>query len=504
MSETSRSTVVAIKEETTEGTLIKPTGATDFIANQGDVVLSPNFNLLQSAEVRSSIGETKGAQGLETPTGSLSHYLRGSGTAGTAPNYGLLLKSAFGSTSSNGTERTADSGGAVDSLVLTAGGSDFARGKAVLLKHASNPWEIRPVHSVSSNTLTPGFNFDNAPVAGATAGKCVNYAPANTGHVSFSVWDFIGNGGGIKAMAGAKVTSMTIDIQAGEYINAAYNFEGTSFYFNPIELTSSDTKLDFQDDDGVVVATLVAKIYRDPHELAAAIQTAMRAVQSGETATCVYLDASGKFKITSTGTLLSLLWNSGANTANTIGDKIGFSVAADDTGTAAATGYTSDNAQSWAAYYTPSYDNADALVAKANEIFIGDADDNTCFCAQSVTITLANEKSNIECICADSGVQGSIFNRRTVTVDIVGDMERHNADIWSRYRQNTDTRFCFNFGEKSTDGNWTAGKCGNIYIPTCTVVSFDHGDNEGSVTVEMSLKAFVDSSGNGEVYASFL
>jgi hypothetical protein len=82
-------------------------------------------------------------------------------------------------------------------------------------------------------------------------------------------------------------------------------------------------------------------------------------------------------------------------------------------------------------------------------------------------------------------------------------MERHDADKWRRFKNNVDTKFLFNFGTKS-GGNWEPGKCGSLYIPTATIQSFQHGDNGGLITVEMTLQAFVDSSGNGEVYLNFL
>lgn len=624
MSEVTRSTVLAIKAEAAEGTLIKPTAAGDYLAIQDDLQMVPEFNKLSSAEQRSSIGEAKGALGLEVPKGSFSHYLRHSGLPGIPPNYALLLKSAFGTqnnffsdmvvsalnnkinftdddgtvtgtvvngtyttpeslaaavttamnaangakvatctysrvtgkftivstgtvlsllwktgtngsdntdthigtllgfsdaannsgtgattgytggTAVNGIERAATGGGSVSSLILAAGGADFAeKGRFVLLQDTTNGFQIRPIDSRSSNTLTPGFNFDASPTSGSKVGQQVNFAPANTGHPSFSMWRFLGDGGGIEAMAGCKVLQIQIDIKAGEYINAQYNIEGTSFYFDPIEVAATDIKLDFTDDDGTVAATIEAKIYRDPHELASALQTAMRAVQTSKLATVVYNDSgtnAGKFTFSCTGSVFSLLWQSGTNTANTVGDVIGFSVAADDTGS---TSYTSDNVKSWAKYQTPSYDDADAVVAKDMELFIGDADDNTCFCADNVSITVANEKSNINCICSTSGVQGSIYNRRTVTAKVVGEMTRHDADKWNRFRNSLDTKFLTNFGQKS-GGNWVPGKCGGFYMPTCTVEDFQHGDGSGVVQVEIGLKAFVNASAEGEVFLGFV
>jgi len=457
------------------------------------------FHILSTGTVLSLLWKTgtNGSDNTDTHIGTLLGYSDAADDTGTGATTGYTADNA-----TNGIERVTAGGGSVSSLVLSASAAEFERGKFILLKDTTNGFQIRPLHSGSGTTWVPGFNFDATPSTGVGVGKQVNFAPLNTGHPSYSMWLFRGDGGAIEAMAGCKTVETSIDVQAGQYINASYQIEGTSFYFDPIEITSADTKLDFTDQDGTVAATIQARFYRDPHDLASALTTAMRAV-STRTPTVTYNDKganAGKFTITITGTTLSLLWNSGGNAANTVGDKIGFSTAADDTGS---TSYTSDNAQDWSKYQTPSYDDADPLVAKDNEVFIGDADDNTCFCASSMTISLANEKSNIECICAESGVQGSIYNARTVTVDFVGEMTRHDADKWNRFKNNLDTRFLFNFGNKS-GGNWVEGQCGGFYIPSCTVQAFGHGDNEGIVTVEGTLQAFVDSDGLGEVYLGFV
>jgi len=612
MSEATRSTVLALKRETEEGTLVKPDASTDYVAIQDDIEMAPSFEQLESAEIRASIGRSKSSLGLEVPTASLSHYVRNSGEEGIPPNYALLLESAFGrmnkfytdveisaannkldfedddgavvatiasgiyktpqalaaaiqtamravqsnetatvtystvtgkftisctgvklelhwqsganaansigatigfsvaaddtaavtytaDNASNAIERVTAGGGAVDNLVTTAAMTEGRRGMFMLLKDAANGFQIRPIDAIDGVNITPGFNFKAPPSAGVGIGKQVNFEPVNNGHPSFSMWLFRGDGGAIEAMAGSKTLQVAIDVQAGQYVNASYSIEGSSYYFDPIEITASDRYLDFTDADGTVAAIIPAKIYRDPHELAAALQAAMRAVQTNYVATVVYNDKganAGKFTISCTGATLSLLWQSGANAANSVGDKIGFNTAANDTGGLT---YTSDNVQDWSKYQTPLYDDEDANVAKDNEAFIGDEDDITCFCASSLTITLANEKSNIECICAESGVQGSIYNARTVTVDFVGEMERHDADKWNRMRNNLDTKFLYNFGKK-LGGNWEPGRCGGFYIPTCTVSAFSHGDTDGIVSVEGSLSAFVDSQGRGEAF----
>ncbi len=503
MAEKNRSSALAIVEETTAGVYVPPSAGGQFIALQEGFSFVPAFNVLENGEIRSSIGASKPIQGLESPNGSFDHYLRHSGVEGTAPGYGPLLEAAMGSTSSNATERLLAASSTVSLLKLASGGGDFARGKAVLVKDGTNGYEVRPVDSVATNDLTLGFNLPAAPAAGIGVGKCVNYAVANEGHPTLSITLYRGNGGAIEAIAGSRVTQMALSVQAGELVNGSFTFEGTKYFFDPITITASTDTLDFTDDDGTFAATIPADTYRDPHDLAAAVTAAMNSANAGETHTCTYSDTTGKFTIVSTGTVLSLLWNTGANTAQTIGTKLGFLVAADDTGIAATTGYTSDNAITLSNSITPAYDSADPQAAKNNEVLIGDATNLTCFCAASMDVTLANEVVDVECVCAESGVQEKVFTRRTVESVIVGVLERYDADKFKKFRSNADVKFLYNFGSK-TGGNWVAGTVCSIYMPSATVSAFELGDNNGLVTMNITVRAYVDSTGAGEFYINFL
>jgi hypothetical protein len=503
MAEKNRASALAIVEEVTAGTYVAPTVGSQFIALQEGFSFSPNFQVLDNEEIRSSIGRSKSIQGLESPEGSFSHYLRHSGVEGTAPGFGPLLEAVIGSTSSNATERSTDVGSTVSVVNLAAGGGDFARGKAILLKDGTNGYSIRPVDSVATNALTLGFDLSAAPASGIGAGKCVNYTPVDTGHPSLSMTLYRGNGGAIEAIAGSRLTEMAISVQAGELINASFSFAGTKYFFNPIEITSTTDSLDFTNDNGTFVATIPSQTYRDPHELAQAVSDAMNSADPLETHTCVYIDATGRFRISCTGTVLSLLWNTGANNAQDIGGKLGFSTAADDTGVAATTGYTSDNAIVLSNVITPAYDSADPQAAKNNEVFIGDSDDITCFCASTMDLTVSNEVQDVECVCAESGVQDKVYNSRSVEAVIVGILERYDADKFRKYRANSTVKFLYNFGSKS-GGNWVAGQCASVYIPSASISAFELGDNNGLVTMNITISAFVDSSGNGEFYLNFL
>lgn len=506
MAYSTRKSRFAVVEEVTEGTPVAPSSGSNYIALQEGFTMVPSFEVIENRELKASIGVAPSILGLENPSASLDHYIRHSHVEGTAPNFGVLLKAAFGATVAySGTERVTTTGSSAGSstaaavINLAAGGTDFERGKAILIKDGTNGYSIRPVRSVSTNALTLLFNLANAPATGISVGKPVFYKPSDT-PPSVTLWCFRGNEADIEMIRGAKVSEMSITAEAGSELNGSFTFQGVAYHFDPIEILAADTKLDFEDDSTPLTATITAKVYKDPHDLAAAIQSAMNGLGSSNTFTCTYSDSTGKFTITSDGTTLELNWNTGSNTANTIGDKIGFSTAADDTG---ALTYTSDNAQSWASYQTPSIDAGQPLVVKNNELMLGDFDDYGCSGAQSATITLTNEIGQVRDICAESGVSGTVNNRRQCSIELLLTLTKHDADKFKRYRAGDTLSFSFSFGSKS-GGNWEAGKCGNICAPDCKVIAFEVTDTDGIVTMAVTLEPFVDSSGNGEVFLTFL
>lgn len=499
-----RSSILAVKVESTEGVPVSPTAGADAIALQDDFSIAPEFDVLDSAELRASIGNTKPIQGAENPTTSFSHYMRSSGVEGVEPNYGELLHSFMGAKSTTNTEYNTVAASTVGVIKVDAGeGATFERGEGLLIKDGANGFRVRVIDSVATDDLNIGFQVPTAPGTGVNLGKCQLYKPANENHPTLTVWNYLGNGGAIQMMSGARVTGLSMDFNAGELNNANYSLEGLSYYFNPIEITSTTRFIDFTDDDGTWAASIEAKVYKDPHELAAALQAAMRAANAGETATVTYSDATGRYNIRTTGTLLSILWNTGTNAANSIGPKLGFLVAANDTGTIATTGYTSDNPISLAFPYTAAFDDADPTVGKNMEVMLGDAADYVCFEASSVSISGTDERSVLSSLCAESGRSGSIITGRQVEMTVTARLVRYDADVWKRFRENAETKFQVTFGQKS-GGNWIAGKVGYVYTPSAVVTSFSVSDQDGLAVAEIGLRAFVDSSGRGEFYIGML
>ena len=496
-----RSSVLFAVTETTEGTPVAPTGATQAVELQDGFDCSPQFETLQTASLRSSIGRSKPIIGGENPAMQFSHYLKASGTAGTAPEWKLYAKSLFGGEEVEGTEYTTTVGSTVTSLAVTSIGANGFAGQALLIQDPVNGSRLRAAHSLTTNAAELSFSLPTAPGTGVSIGKPVTYYPANSGHPTFTSWLYMGNGGTTFMLAGSRCTSMTITAEANQLINMDFDVQARGFYQNPIEITASTCYLDWTDADGTFAAAVPIKWYKSPHELASALQVVMRAASAGETATVTYSDTTGKFTIRTTGTVLSLLWNTGANTANTIGTKIGFSVAADDSGTGATTGYTSDNAQSFAAPYTPTYDDADALVAKNMEVMFGDQDDYVCAEPSRVVVTVSNTVSRQGSICSETGTGDSRVTGRDVSVQMTVLLEKYDADKFERYRSNTESRFQFSFGEKS-GGNWIKGKCGIFYLKYGTITEYDPVDIDGQVGLNVTITGFVPEDGSSECFLS--
>lgn len=504
MSVQTRNTVFALTEETTEGTAVAPSASTDFLAFQDGFSLSPEIEELTNTELQSSIGTAAPVLGVENPTGSFSHYFRGSGVEGQAPNFGLLLKAMFGSVTVNATEYDLVAGSTTTVLNVDAGeGSNFYRGQALLVKNASGGFEVRNVLSVATDALTLSQALNNAPAATTNLGKAVTYLPVNTNHPTLSLWTYRGNQGAIELMTGVRPVDMTLNFNAGEFISGDFSLEGIEYKFNPLTTTASNKFLDFSDSTATTYEVSVAeKTWKDPYELATAVETAMNATASGDTFTVSYDDSTSKFTIASDNATFNILWQTGTHgsggTDTHIGTLLGFDDAANDT----AQSNVADTAQSWVASFTPTYDSQDPAVAKNNQVLIGESDEVSCFGAQSVTVNMTMTKANLNNVCSESGRSGSVFTARDITIDVVSYLDAGQTEEFKRYRAGDEIVFTYNAGPKS-GGNWQAGKTVNVHSPNARISAFALGDSDGTTTLEMTVKPFV-KNGLGEFYINTL
>jgi len=489
-----RNSVLAIVKEVTEGVPVKPTLATDYVALQDDFSMEGGFETLENAELKASIGKAKSIIGSEAPTASMSHYLRASGVEGQAPNYGLFLEASLGAKSVAAVEYDTISGSTTTAVRVNTGeGAQYERGEALLIKDATNGYRIRAVDSVTSDDLSLSFATPVATPSGVNLGKCVLYKPANTAHPTLTLWHYLGQGGALQAMAGSRVTSASFDISAGELINASYSLEGVGYYFDPIQVSAGANVVNFNT-GSPFTATIPAQLYKTPIELADAVATGMTAA-AGVAITCTYSSVDGKFTVSKASGTLAITWLTGSNS---IGATLGFT--ADDTG---ALTYTSDVAVNLASPQSPTFDAADPLAAKDNEVMMGLQSEYACFKASTVNMTIDTPKADIPSVCASSGKAGSIIQSREVTISVSALLEQYDAKQFERFRQNTDVKFQYSFGQKS-GGNWIAGKAGCLYVPTATISAFTISDADGLAQLDLELKAFVNANGDGEAYVAFV
>lgn len=501
MAESTRTTIMAIKEESTVGSLVVPAAATDFIPLRAGFTMTPAVEELVSDElIAGSLGMSKPYVGKENPTGSYPVYFKHSQVEGQAPNWGLLLESAFGASSVAATEYLTTVASTVSLVKLASGGSTFVKGQAVLVKDGTNGYSIRNVTSIATNDLSLNFNLASAPATGIGTGKAVLYKPATSGHPTFSSWLYMANGGAVQAMAGCRANSITMNLNAGTMAEGTIEYAGTTYYYNPITITATSKFLDFTDDGGAATATLSEKTYKDPLDVAREIATKMNAAATGGDAiTCTYSSLTGKFTIAApTATVFSLNWNTGANTATSCATKIGFSTAADST---AALTYTSATAQVYAAPFTPDYDDADNIVVKSAELFIGDATDNFCRKASNVTITIGATTADVTSICSETGLLERVPSKREVTLTATILLEKHEVTMFDRFIRSEGTQLMCNAGPR-VNNNWVAGKCMNIYFGNAGISTFKLSGEE-FISIEITAKGYVTSSLE-DVYINFL
>jgi hypothetical protein len=499
MSEIVRASIAAIKEESTVGTLVVPTSASDFIPLMaGGSNMQPNIENLKSEELQNDIGQAKGFLGIENPTGKHKAYIKHTGTAGTAPLWALLLKSALGNQTDYSSEYAVVTADATS--VDVSNGSLFAVGQALLVKDtaAGRNYSIRNIASIVANKLGLNFNLANSPATSVQLGKANLISPASSGHKSFSMWMYDGNAGAVQAIAGARTNNVTINLSTGKQAEADFSYEGTSYYFDPKTITATTKYIDFVDGTGTHAVALTEKTYKSAKHLASEVATKLDAASS-DTITASWGDTTGLYSITSNGTIFQLLWNSGTNNANSADIILGFS--ADNTG---AVTYTSSTAASYAAAYTPSYDtvNSDSIIVKNAELLLGSGTDTTCMKASDVTITVANTTTAVNSLCSESGLLEKTITGREVTLTATVLLEKHKIGWFYSFITNESLQAMCNIGVKDDSGNWVAGKCFNIYFGNCTVAKHELGGDE-FVQISLDIKGFVTSN-RKDIYINFI
>jgi len=489
-----RASIFGIKEETIEGTLI-PLVAADFLPlMNGGFSAEAGLETIENNElIAGDIARGKKITGKQSPKGQFKCYCKGSGVEGTPAKWTEFIKIAMGSQTDHATETTLTTGSSASVLnVATGTAVNTEVGHALLIKDLVNGYSIRNTESINTDAVTLNFKVGTAPLTGVKLGKASLFKGVGTGHKSFSSWLYHANSGAIEAIAGNRCSSLGFKFTAGQLAEVDINFEGTSFFRDPVVIVATNKYIDFIEGAGSeLTATLTEKIYKTPYHLAAEIKAKME--DAGALTYTVTFDwQTGKYTIAA-GSAFTLLWQSGTNTANSAGTILGFGVVADSTPGLTATAGT---ALSLVASVTPVYDTAlvDPIIVKSNEIFIGTSvNDNVCLKASEVNVNVDATITEITSICSETGVYSKPITGRKVTLSATVLMEANQCNLFYAQFANQSIKAMFNTGAKDDAGNWIPGKCFNFYFGNASVTSSTIGGDEFR-TISIAIEGYITST----------
>ena len=212
---TTKSRVVYLTEETTQGVAVAPT-----LGSQAVAILSDGFELngekelVERTVLTSSISKQIPKTGIKTATGSIGIEWKAHGTAGSQTEASLLYKSALGSVKTIATTTTTKAGNTASILEIEdADISKFAVGDIVLVKEAGK-YHISPISAIDT---TLGSATITLVRAGASAfsdavviEKSTVYKGSNSGHPYLTVTSYLDDALKIQS-AGHLVASMALE-----------------------------------------------------------------------------------------------------------------------------------------------------------------------------------------------------------------------------------------------------------------------------------------------------
>ena len=517
-----RSTAAAVLKAF-EGTLQKPTSGTQFLAIQPDFSLAPNFTTTENVELKDDIMSGKNIVTGEAPTGTFSHYLTGSGTAGTPPEYGSIVQASFGGFRSSTSEQTLAAGSTTSVLKFAnaAAAATFKKGDACLIKDSANGWSVRPVESVSGTDVTLGFNLESAPGTSVKVGAFISYFPLNDNMPVFDMWHYIGAGeSGVENIKDCRVTSMSVSVNAKDLINATYSFEGTQYRFNKdfrdgFRLFNYNNKLTVVNTQGgsrtSTEVELTAQSYASGAALATEIQTKVSAITGLTSFRATF--SNNRFSFTSTAAYLFDFQAASAvpEGAATLADVLGFestdvSSTAPSTGTKAST----KNAQLYRDYssgLTESYDDTDPIIARGQQVFIGDASDNICIDSSSVSVSINTPKALITSICEESGNYRSLISSRSATITVSAHLQDDDRRFFDKFQDGDTTQFAIVAGKKTTVGGgpqWKPGETFVIYGSPASITSWAVTGSNDVYMLDLELTCYSPGDGSGSIFLSYV
>lgn len=249
--------LIAVEEESTEGTYVAPQAATSYIQAVNDgTALQTAREILERPVMGSYPGRPTPLMGVKQGTGNIVTEFRASGTEGAAPDFHSLLEGALGSSRTNTSQTSSTSH--TSTVINFADASSFNVGDIVMVEE-SGAFELRPIVSTTGTSITLAFALTNgAPSDSVEVSAYSTYLTAATGHPSLSVSNYIGNTKR-KALYGARVSSMSLENYAAGQL-ATLNFALQGINHSLVDGAAPHTP---SYDSGIPPVILSACVYRD-------------------------------------------------------------------------------------------------------------------------------------------------------------------------------------------------------------------------------------------------
>jgi hypothetical protein len=221
-------TLVAIKEEVTEGVAVPPADGNDYVQVLSDgLELSPAKELVERNILTSSIGKVSPRASLRSVSGAIPVEVRGAGVEGEAPQYEVLLNSALGNSVDIAARITSDTGHTTTTINKTAHG--LVKGQMFVILEAGAYHTAFATDVSDPNVIVFAPAAASAPSDGVELSKSKTYYPANSGQPTFTTSVYWGDEIRERAV-GSRINSLALEnFTTGQIANFNFGMEGLSF-----------------------------------------------------------------------------------------------------------------------------------------------------------------------------------------------------------------------------------------------------------------------------------
>jgi hypothetical protein len=231
-----KNTSWGVEIEDTEGTYKAPQASSSFVQTLTDgAELNPSKELLERNINTSSIGKTSPRTGMFQVQGTLPVEARASSTAGGAPEYDALMRSAFGSRRQIAATTTTKASGNTATVlqIEDADIADFTVGDIIMVKQ-TGAYHVSPIVSKTSGAgtatitlLVPHPSGDHTD--SVVIEKSTTYVLADSDHPSLSISKYI-EGAVLEQATGCKVSAVSLEnFATGQIPSMSFSFEGLDF-----------------------------------------------------------------------------------------------------------------------------------------------------------------------------------------------------------------------------------------------------------------------------------